>query len=673
MRRLLAGLVPLAVVCTGFLFAGRPASAQTAAPLVELRLASQSPWTGPHRSLELTVQATNTSAQTLDSLLVEVVVEGAARSRSVYDLSLTHQVTGTLLAFPFVQHGALAPGATRTFRVTQPLAALATFGENAIYPTQVQLWSRGAPVATLRTPVIFLIEHPKVPLELQWSWVLTETIQYDPAGVFRNGPLQSDVAPGGRLDTLLRILDGIRDPVDVPISPVLLDELTRMAAGYRLRAGGAIRAVPRGTGSAADAARALALLRDIARRSTTEVPTIAAANASLPALASGGLASTIPAMLDRGRTLVRTVTGRAPETSVLRPALSQLDAAAIRRLAALGTRTVLLDPGVLTAQAGLKLTPSPVTPLVARGGSVDAIAPDPALPAAARLHPTDPELAARAALGELASTWLELPGTPERGAAFIASERSSLGTAMLASFARLVSASPWLRPVAAAQFVGDVMHDARTSPPVARFATFAPSYVDAVQQTRVELEQFVQAAPGATALAAKLRDDLATATGGDFVHDQASGLDFVRAAHRAIESTYRHIELRSPVAFTLTSLRGFIPVTVENATGYPVRVSVRLVADRRLAFPAGNPRAVTLESGTGTFAFPVRAETTGRIPIKIQVLTPVAAGVSETIAESDTVVRSTVYNRVALVITVGAGVFLLLWWARRLLPGRRHP
>jgi hypothetical protein len=35
------------------------------------------------------------------------------------------------------------------------------------------------------------------------------------------------------------------------------------------------------------------------------------------------------------------------------------------------------------------------------------------------------------------------------------------------------------------------------------------------------------------------------------------------------------------------------------------------------------------------------------------------------------VVRSTAYNRVALFLTVGAALFLLLWWGRRLLPRKR--
>ena len=74
-----------------------------------------------------------------------------------------------------------------------------------------------------------------------------------------------------------------------------------------------------------------------------------------------------------------------------------------------------------------------------------------------------------------------------------------------------------------------------------------------------------------------------------------------------------------------------------------------------------------LAPGTQTFTFPVRADATGRFPVKIQVRTPVNDALAETITETQVVVRSTAYNRVALFLTLGAGFFLLGWWAIRLV------
>ena len=66
----------------------------------------------------------------------------------------------------------------------------------------------------------------------------------------------------------------------------------------------------------------------------------------------------------------------------------------------------------------------------------------------------------------------------------------------------------------------------------------------------------------------------------------------------------------------------------------------------------------------------VSATTTGRFPMLVRILTP--TGVPIVPAPGDQppqiVVRSTQYNRVALAITIGAVLFLAVWWGRRFLP-----
>jgi hypothetical protein len=95
-----------------------------------------------------------------------------------------------------------------------------------------------------------------------------------------------------------------------------------------------------------------------------------------------------------------------------------------------------------------------------------------------------------------------------------------------------------------------------------------------------------------------------------------------------------------------------------------VRVVLR---STRLEFIGGSSREVTLNRPLQRFIFPVRAQTTGQFPVQILVQTPTG---SLTITQSQIVVRSTAYNRVALVVTIGAALFLAAWWGRRFLPRR---
>ena len=106
-----------------------------------------------------------------------------------------------------------------------------------------------------------------------------------------------------------------------------------------------------------------------------------------------------------------------------------------------------------------------------------------------------------------------------------------------------------------------------------------------------------------------------------------------------------------------------------NDTGQQLRVLVRFVTDRRLQFVRGPTEKLTLPPGRRTLTVQVRAQTTGRIPVKVQVLS--RGAVPDTIAERTMVIRSTAYNLVALFVTIGAAMFLLGWWGRRFLPRRR--
>jgi hypothetical protein len=66
----------------------------------------------------------------------------------------------------------------------------------------------------------------------------------------------------------------------------------------------------------------------------------------------------------------------------------------------------------------------------------------------------------------------------------------------------------------------------------------------------------------------------------------------------------------------------------------------------------------------------VQSRTTGRFPVQIRVLSPDGLPLGP---PQELVVRATSYNLVALILVLGAAVFLLLWSARRFLPRSRPP
>src|SRR5262249_12689494 len=156
------------------------------------------------------------------------------------------------------------------------------------------------PVATLRSPMVFLTEAPKLPIALGTTWVLWEPLQLLPDRTLGPGPIEDDIAPDGRLTRTLQAIAAGPPAVALAVSPVLVQELTVMSHGYRVHDGQKTRTVPAGQGGAADAVRVLAALRQVASRKATEVVALPYGDPSLPAVAHAGLGDQIGLLTQRG-------------------------------------------------------------------------------------------------------------------------------------------------------------------------------------------------------------------------------------------------------------------------------------------------------------------------------------------------------------------------------------
>ncbi|MFP5326717.1 MAG: DUF6049 family protein [Acidimicrobiia bacterium] len=119
-------------------------------------------------------------------------------------------------------------------------------------------------------------------------------------------------------------------------------------------------------------------------------------------------------------------------------------------------------------------------------------------------------------------------------------------------------------------------------------------------------------------------------------------------------------------SITLAARRGEIPVTVRNGAPYPVRVRVRLDSDT-LQFPEGEVRELELEPGAHTERFAVEARSSGAFRLRVLVESPDGA---LQVASTRFTIRSTATSGVGLALSIGAGGFLLVWWASH-MRGRR--
>lgn len=194
-------------------------------------------------------------------------------------------------------------------------------------------------------------------------------------------------------------------------------------------------------------------------------------------------------------------------------------------------------------------------------------------------------------------------------------------------------------------------------------------YLGRLVRAKSSLARFDRTAVDARPLTNGLRNRLLLAEGGVSVSDPLLGRTFIESVDGEIDQVYEAVVIET-TRFTLPSQQGTIPITLTNGSGFSMNMQVVLSADRRLQFLDGTSHRITLPVATRTLTFAVRAQTTGQIPFTIRLETPGGPAEGDTIAEATMVIRSTAYSRVALIFTVGAALFLLVWWGRRFLPRR---
>jgi hypothetical protein len=229
-------------------------------------------------------------------------------------------------------------------------------------------------------------------------------------------------------------------------------------------------------------------------------------------------------------------------------------------------------------------------------------------------------------------------------------------------------------PLLAGVTVDDVFDDvdpatARRGAPLIRelaAPTRAPSLpVDRIRRARERIEAIGSSLPVGSDDYDTLDRALLTALSADLDTDE-------RAAHlagveRAITRRLASVAVPRSRTLTLTAREGEVPLTFQNRSDDTLTVLVRLESDR-LEFPDGTLRSVVLPPENTTLRVRVRARTSGAFPLRVSIITPQGA---VELAGSRFTVRSTAASGVGVVLSAGAGLFLLLWWARHLVRGRR--
>jgi hypothetical protein len=676
----------LLLVACACLFAVPSAAAQDQTE-VGLTLEAQTPFTSlQDPELRVIVSAHSDAGTAFNDLSVFITIGQAIRSRDQYEASLTQGPgLSPVVVRSFPQEGTLEPGGTRTFDVQLDVGAAGLDpGDSLVYPSQVDLRSGGTPIAALYTAVVNIVRTPERPMRMAWWAEVTAPPAFDPTGALVDPAFEAAVAPGGSLGAEIEALrqmvnDPTRgDPIDLVIEPAVVDQLTRMAAGFERADGSTVEA---GRDGAANAAALLQSLREIAESPAVQVSGMPFAAPQIPSLLATGLTADLERQRVAGVAILDAALGVSGTTQVARPPDGALNEAAVDDLVRTGAGTILADATTVERPAQPnEFAPLPTASLsTPAGNSIQLVLPDPGTQALLS-DPAllaDPVRTAQAVFGELATIWRESPvpvAQPDdsetvRGVALTLP--AGLPARIWGQITRRIADAPFLQTAFAQDFVEQVNPP---GPPAALLnassATFSPTYADGIRDERRAVEAYRSMLLEEDPTPAQLDTDLLYAEWGGYlgVLGEQAGRVWIDHAHEVTEGIFARVRPQTAEVFTFTSATGTIPLRMGDPGDTPLKIVVQL-RSAWFRFPEGPTQIVTLTRPNQVVSFRVTATAGGQAhPIQLLVRAPSGRPLDQ---PKTLVVRTAAVSRVALVITVLAALGLAVLWARRLLRVRR--
>ncbi len=165
--------------------------------------------------------------------------------------------------------------------------------------------------------------------------------------------------------------------------------------------------------------------------------------------------------------------------------------------------------------------------------------------------------------------------------------------------------------------------------------------------------------------------DVVVLSSGATALDDVGRQAYLDGAAATVRSQTSQISSPEQQVVTLTSGEGRIPLSISNALPYPVQVTVTFTS-AKLEFTGPQGAVIApqiLPANTPTpILVPVRVRASGAFPLEVTVRSP---DHTLTITSTKFTVRSTAVSGVGLVLTIVAGLFLLLWWGRHFRDTRR--
>jgi hypothetical protein len=562
---------------------------------------------------------------------VQVAVHDDLRSRTEFEAAEAGELGDVEFATDPVPVDQLPTDAAGLRRVGfGPEAGL----RQGVHPVAIRvLDAAGEPVAQL---VTFVVTVPE------------ETDGYVPLAVALVVDLGAPTAlqPDGEItlsaDSIARIDERVSLLEDAPRVPFTVAPVPETVEALASDTGSGLRLLDRLDAATDD--------RTVLARPFTDV--------DVSALMAADLVGEVNAHADAGADVIRTRLGTEPVGGTWE-ATGTVGADAGRQVAELGVGQALVDEEAVAEAAGLGDVRVTEVPMRFGEGGPEVMVADDAL--AAPLQGTDPVLDAQRFVAELAMAWFEMPAIGRAVVVRVPAD-AEMDPALVARALGELDEPAVVRPMTLPEVFAAVPPPEGEARPLATPAPHQP-----VADLRYLANPLREARTGAGGIGGVLEDDTAglrlehsllIATGAATPNDERR--DYVDLVDDQLDSLAQLVNAPPEFRITLTSRSGTIPLNITNDAGRQVRVRIELQSDQ-LEFPDGDEFEQVLQPGANRIDVRVRVLASGAFPLDIRIASPNGE------LELDTTrfdIRSTAVSGVGLVLSIGAVLFLALWWVR---------
>ena len=277
-------------------------------------------------------------------------------------------------------------------------------------------------------------------------------------------------------------------------------------------------------------------------------------------------------------------------------------------------------------------------------------------------------------VAETAASYFERPAGAD-GRVLVIGTATMVDPGITGPLLDALAQAPWLQMRTASSVAADPTLHSEDEP--RRLGVVAAEDSPRITESRaarraIETLESILVKPSGSETVTRLERVLLASESADYDQRRRSAVNLARSVDDRTQAILSNITVHKRQV-TLTRRGGQVPVTIQNRTGFAVRLRVELDS-QRVAFPGGSTRRIEIEGrrgrSLGTLTFRVEARGAGSFPIAVKLLTPDGQSV---VGTGEIQVRSSAVSALTLMATGGGALFLVGAWARRAISRRTKP